>query len=289
MTQSSKVIVTGSSTTKQKRSDRLGTHIVLLALGVLYAVPFLWLLSTSLKAPAQIFTSPPVIVPNPVQWDNYLRALTYIPYLRYFGNTLYIALFNVVATVLSCSLTAYGFARIKWPGRDVFFYIMISTLMIPSLVTLIPTFLIFRELGWVGTMKPLTWPAFTGSAFFIFLLRQFFMSIPQELSEAAKIEGASELQIYWRIILPLSRPALSTVALFTFMGSWNDFLGPLIYLSKKENYTLAVGLYGFFGRSGTEWGLLMAAATIMILPVILLFFFAQKTFIQGASMSGLKG
>jgi len=160
--------------------------------------------------------------------------------------------------------------------------------MIPGAVTLIPTFIIFRNLGWVGTPNPLTWPAFTGNAFYIFLLRQFFLTIPRELSAAAKIDGASEFQTYWRIILPLSRAALAAVALFTFMANWNDFLGPLIYLSDKSQFTLAIGLYGFLSRVRTEWGLLMAASTIMISPVIVLFFFTQRTFIQGITMTGIK-
>lgn len=268
--------------------SRFFGHLILMGLSLIFTIPFFWLLSTSLKPPEQLFRLPPEWLPDPFMWSNYARATTFIPFFRYFGNTLYITLFNVVAILVSCSLVAYGFARIQWPGRDALFMVLISTLMIPGAVTLIPTFIIFRNLGWVGTPNPLTWPAFTGNAFYIFLLRQFFLTIPRELSSAAKIDGASEFQIYWRIILPLARAALAAVALFTFMANWNDFLGPLIYLSDKEQFTLAIGLYGFLSRVRTEWGLLMAASTIMISPVIVLFFFTQRTFIQGITMTGIK-
>jgi multiple sugar transport system permease protein len=205
------------------------------------------------------------------------------------GNTFYIAGFNVIALTASSSFVAYGFARIAWPGRNLVFSVLVSTLMIPYAVTLIPTFLIFRQFGWVGTYHPLTIPALFADAFSVFLLRQFYMTIPAALSEAARIDGASEFGIYGQIILPLSKPALATVALFTFMRNWNDLLGPLIYLSDKDSYTLALGMNGFFSRAGTEWALLMAASTVMIMPIVILFFFAQRTFIQGISLTGIKG
>lgn len=273
----------------KRLAQRVAAHAILITFAALFAIPFYWLVSTSLKPTEQLFLIPPAWIPDPVTWENYPRATTFIPFFDYLRNTLYITLFNVVATLISCSLAAYGFARIKWPGRDFFFIVLVSTLMIPYPVTLIPTFLIFRDLGWVGTMHPLTWPAFAGNAFYIFLLRQFYLTIPQELSSAAKIDGAGEFQIYRRIILPLSRPALAAVALFTFMANWNDFLGPLIYLNDKSQYTLALGLYGFLSRVRTEWGMLMAASTIMIAPVIGLFFLTQRTFIQGITLTGIKG
>jgi multiple sugar transport system permease protein len=278
-----------SSRRRQRRWQRVLTYALLTALGLLFTIPFLWLLSTSLKPAAQLFKLPPEWIPSPVTWGNYVRATTIIPFALYLKNTLYITMFNVVASVVSCSLVAYGFARIQWPGRNALFIVLVSTLMIPYPVTLIPTFLIFRDLGWINTPHPLTIPALTGNAFFIFLLRQFYMTIPQELSSAATIDGASELQIYARIILPLARPALAVVALFTFMSNWNDFLGPLIYLSDRDQYTLAIGLYGFLSRSGSAWGPLMAAATIMVLPIVVLFFVAQRTFIQGITLTGIKG
>jgi len=267
----------------------LTAHVILIVSAVAFALPFLWMLSTSLKPDAQIFVLPPQWVPKPFMWSNYPNALTYIPYFTYFKNTLYIAVFNVIATLISCTLVAYGFARINWPGRNILFGVLLATLMIPYPVTLIPTFLIFRKLGWIGTPNPLTWPALFGNAFFIFLLRQFYMTIPQELSQAAKIDGASEFSIYWRIIMPLARPALATVALFTFLANWNDFLGPLIYLGDKQQYTLALGLYGFAGARKTEWGLLMAAGTVTVMPIVLLFFVAQRTFIEGITLTGTKG
>jgi multiple sugar transport system permease protein len=272
-----------------RRARRVAAYAVLIALSVVFAVPFIWLISTSLKPPAQLFKLPPEWIPNPFTWSNYPKATTIIPFALYLKNTLYIALFNVVASVVACSLVAYGFARIQWPGRNFMFLVLVSTLMIPFPVTLIPTFLIFRDLGWINTPHPLTVPALTGNAFFIFLLRQFYLTIPDELSAAAKIDGASELQIYWRIILPLARPALAVVALFTFMANWNDFLGPLIYLSDREQYTLAIGLYGFLSRARTDWGPLMAAATIMVAPIVVLFFLTQRTFIQGITLTGIKG
>jgi multiple sugar transport system permease protein len=273
----------------QRIAGRIATYVALALLSALFALPFLWLLSTSLKPPAQLFRLPPEWIPDPFTWSNYPRALTAIPFFLYLKNTLYIAFFNVIATVISCSLAAYGFARIEWPGRNVLFVVLLATLMIPYSVIQIPQFLIFRNLGWIGTSNPLTWPNLFGNAFFIFLLRQFYLTIPQELSSAAKIDGASEFQIYWRIILPLAKPALAVVALFTFMNNWNDFLGPLIYLTDRESYTLAIGLYGFLSRVKTDWGALMAAATVMISPIIVLFFLTQRTFIQGITLTGIKG
>ena len=273
----------------QRIIQSLTKHTTLVLLGILFATPFVWLVSTSLKPASQIFVVPPQWIPRPLMWSNYPEALTYIPFFRYMGNTFYIAIFNVVALTISSSFIAYGFARIPWPGRGIVFGILLSTLMIPYAVTLIPTFLVFRSLGWVGSYWPLTIPSLFGDAFSIFLLRQFYMTIPQELSEAARIDGASEYAIYGRIILQLSKPALATVALFTFMYHWNDLLGPLIYLSDKDTYTLALGMNGFFSRSGTQWAMLMAASTVMILPIIILFFFAQRTFIQGIALTGIKG
>ena len=273
----------------QRIIQSLTKHTTLVLLGILFATPFVWLVSTSLKPASQIFVVPPQWIPRPLMWSNYPEALTYIPFFRYMGNTFYIAIFNVVALTISSSFIAYGFARIPWPGRGIVFGILLSTLMIPYAVTLIPTFLVFRSLGWVGSYWPLTIPSLFGDAFSIFLLRQFYMTIPQELSEAARIDGASEYAIYGRIILQLSKPALATVALFTFMYHWNDLLGPLIYLSDKDTYTLALGMNGFFSRSGTQWAMLMAASTVMILPIIILFFFAQRTFSQGIALTGIKG
>jgi multiple sugar transport system permease protein len=235
-------------------------------------------------------------MPPTWRWENYLNAITYkmedlgyIPFARYGRNTLYIALLSVIGTVLSNALIAYGFARINWPGRDIAFRVTIATMMIPFPVLMVPLYVLFKNLGWVGSPKPLWVPAFFGSAFNIFLLRQFFMSIPFELSDAAKIDGCSEFRIFRDVLLPLSRPALAVVALFNFIYVWNDLIGPLIYLTDQKTYTLAYGLQAYQSQQGgTQWPLLMAASTIVVLPVIIVFFFAQKTFIQGITVTGMK-
>lgn len=251
-------------------------------------LPFYWLVCTSFKPDTQVFRSPPVWFPHPAMWTNYPRALTYVPFARYLLNTLVICALSVTGILLSSSLVAYSFAKIRWPGRNIVFFILLSTLMLPGQVTMIPVFTIFKTLHWIDTIKPLVVPSFLGSAFFIFLLRQFFMTVPIELSDAAKIDGCSELDIYWRIVLPLAKPALATVALFTFIGAWNDFLGPLIYLNDDTKYTLSLGLQQFVSQHGAEWSMLMAASTVMTLPIVILFFFAQRTFIQGITLTGIK-
>ncbi|SHE36991.1 carbohydrate ABC transporter membrane protein 2, CUT1 family [Caldanaerobius fijiensis DSM 17918] len=277
---------------RKKRRDfikQLIAHIVLIMVGILFFFPFAWMVSTSLKPDAQIFKWPPQWIPHPFMWSNYPKALTFVPFFLYLKNTLTICIFTVLGVVLSCTLVAYGFSRIQWPGRDILFIIMISTMMLPYQVTMIPMFIVFKKLDWVNTFLPLTVPAFFGNAFYIFLLRQFFMTIPFELSDAAKIDGCSEWRIFWQIILPLAKPALATVTLFQFLGAWNDFMGPLIYLNDQAKFTVSLGLQSFVSSYGTQWGLLNAAATVFTLPIIILFFFTQKTFIQGITMTGLKG
>lgn len=266
-----------------------GSHLVLIALGALFALPFAWLLMTALKSDSQVFAIPPVWLPNPIRWANFPRALGYIPFAQYTLNTLRICALTVVGTVLSCSLVAYSLARIPWRGRNLVFYTLVATMILPGQVTMVPTFAIFRSLHWIGTILPLVVPSWFGSAFNIFLLRQFFMTIPPELSDAARIDGCSELGIYGRIVLPLSKPALATVGLFTFIGAWNDFLGPLLYLTDERTYTLSIGLQRFVSQHGAEWSMLMAAASIMTIPIIIVFFFAQRTFIQGITLTGIKG
>jgi multiple sugar transport system permease protein len=210
-------------------------------------------------------------------------------FLLYLRNTLRLCLLGVFGTVLSCSLVAYGLACVNWRGREALFWIMLATMMLPGQVTMIPVFLTFKKLGWIGTILPLVVPTFLGNAFFIFLLRQFYRSIPAELVEAARIDGCSDLGIWWRIMLPLSKPALAVVGLFTFIGTWNDFLGPLIYLIDNRQYTLSIGLAMFQGQYGGQWGEMMAMSTLMLMPIVILFFFTQKTFIQGVKLSGIKG
>lgn len=269
---------------------RVATIVILVAIAIVMLLPFVWLVSSSLKQQHQIFQYPPQWIPNPVQWENYSNALTYKPFHLYLRNSLFIILLNEIATLGTASLCAYGFARIKFPGRDFWFAIVIGTMIMPYVVMVVPTFILFSRLGWIDSYLPLVVPQFFGGgAFFIFLLRQFFRTIPEELSDAARIDGASEFGIFWRIMLPLAKPALITVGIFTFLGSWNDFFGPLIYLNSPDKFTVAVGLATFRSVLATRWELLMAASTTMIVPVILLFFFAQRYFIKGIVMTGLKG
>jgi multiple sugar transport system permease protein len=262
----------------------------LLTLGsILILIPVFWMISSALKPNSQIFLFPPQWIPNPIQWDNFVTAMTSLPFGTYFQNTMIIEVGSIVGTVLSCSVVAYGFARLNAPGRNFWFVVLLSTMMLPGVVTMIPVYLIFRQLGWVNTFLPLIVPNFFGSAFFIFLLRQFFMTIPRDFEEAARIDGANTWQVLTRIMLPLSKPALATVTIFTFMGVWNDFMGPLIYLNKPETYTLALGLNFFKGQYVSQWNLLMAASLVMMLPLVLLFFVAQKAFIEGITLTGVKG
>jgi multiple sugar transport system permease protein len=223
------------------------------------------------------------------QWHNYPDALSAFPFLLYTWNTIILCTFTMLGTVLSAALPAYGFARLRWRGRDATFFLLIATIMLPPQVTMLPVFLIFRSLHWTGTMLPLIVPAFFGSAFYVFLLRQFFLTIPQELSDAARIDGCNELGILYRILAPIAKPALATVALLSFTAAWMDFSGPLIYLHDERTYTLAVGLLAFMGRHSGDWNLLMAASTVITIPMLILFFFAQRTYIQGIALTGLKG
>jgi multiple sugar transport system permease protein len=265
------------------------THAALLPAAFLFLLPFLWMLSTSLKSKPQLYVYPPILVPIPPSWSNYPTAVTYIDFFLYLRNTLIIALAATFGELIACSLVAYSLARIPWPGRNFLFILTVATLMLPFQVTLIPLFIVFKNLGWVGDFRPLIIPHYFGSALYIFLLRQFFMTLPMELSEAARIDGASELRIYASVILPLAKPALATVAIFEFIARWRDYLGPLIYLNKQNLYTLSLGIYQYRSQYGAEWELLMAASVLITLPIILLFFFLQKTFVQGIALTGIKG
>ncbi len=274
---------------RRRRIGAIATHAALIALSFVFILPFLWLLSTSLKPDDQIFAFPPVWIPRPVIFDHYVRGMNFIPFWTYLTNTLIYCGATIFGTVLSSSMAAYSLARINWPGKNILFAILIGIMVVPGQVTLIPQFLIFRSLGWIDTLLPLIVPSFFGVPFFIFLLRQFFLTIPRELSEAARIDGAGEWTIYSQIMLPLARPALATVGLFTFLNAWNDFLGPLVYLNSQTNYTLSIGLQQFRGQYDSLWGPLMAVTTVMTIPVIVAYFFAQRTFIQGITLTGIKG
>ncbi len=266
------------------------TYLLCLIFSIAMLLPLVWLVRSSLMSLDQIFLFPPEWIPKPWLWSNYPDALTTAPFGRYFFNTIVIVGLVVSGTVISATISAFGFARLRWPGRDIVFGAMMSTLMLPYAVTLIPTFIIWSKLGFTNTIVPLTLPAwFGGGMFNIFLLRQFFRGIPRDLDEAAMLDGANPLRILWDIIIPLSRPALITVGVFSFLGTWNDFLNPLIYLNDESKFTLALGLTQFKGLYNSEWGLLMAASTVVLLPVLVLFFFAQRYFVQGIAVTGLKG
>lgn len=274
-------------------AERAALWLALLGIAVVMMVPFAWLVTSSLKSELAIFSYPPQWIPRPALWQNYVEAWQTKPFGLYLWNSGVILALNLVAIIGSASLCAYGFARLNFPGRDLWFAIALATMMLPNVVLLVPSFVIFTRIGWGNTILPLTVPAFFGGgAFNIFLLRQFFRSLPRELADAARIDGSNEFGIYWRIIMPLAKPALATVAVFTFINSWNDFIGPLLYLSRDPTkYTVALGLalfrQAFIGR--TRWDLVMAGSTLMILPVILVFFMAQRFFIQGIAVSGIKG
>ena len=265
------------------------TYFLLISLSILFVAPFLWLVSTSLKPDTQILVYPPVWIPSPVQWKNYSDGLTAIPFMLYLQNTLFICAVSVVGTVFSSSLVAYGLSRIPWRGREVLFALLVGTMLLPPQVTMVPVFSIFKTLGWLDTYLPLTFPHFLGGAFNVFLLRQFFRTIPKELTESARLDGASEWDNYRLIVLPLAKPALWTIALFAFIGAWNDYLGPLIYLFDDRKYTLSLGLAGFRSQYSAQWGQMMAVSTVVTVPLIVLFFFTQRTFVKGITMTGMKG
>jgi ABC-type glycerol-3-phosphate transport system permease component len=263
---------------------------VLLTIGSLvFLLPLLFMISSSLKPAYQVLDFPPKWIPNPVQWRNYPEALSYLPFGRYALNTLTIAAGAITGNLLSCTVVAYGFARLRAPGKNALFMLMLATMMLPYPVTMIPIYVEFVKLGWVNTFLPLIVPAFFGSPFYIFLLRQFFMGIPTELEDAALIDGASRAQIIRHVILPLATPAIATIAIFNFQGVWNDFLPPLIYLHDQSKYTIALGLNFFRSSYDVKWSYLMAACVVTMLPIVIVFFLAQKQFIEGISMSGLKG
>jgi multiple sugar transport system permease protein len=273
----------------QPRGWRRIVRIFLLAaVAGLFLAPALWMISSSLKPDYEIFATPPTLWPSNPRWQNYAEALTSLPFGRFAVNTLIIALTSIVGHLLSCSIVAYGFARLRAPGRGFFFVLMLSTLMLPYPVTMVPLFIIFSKIGLINSFAPLILPAFFGNAFYIFLLRQAFKQIPPDLEDAARMDGAGTLQVLLNVILPLSRPALATVAIFTFQAAWNDFLGPLIFLHDQSLYTLQLGLSLFRGAYTVQWAYLMAASLVVTLPVIVIFFFAQRSFIEGVGFTGTK-
>ena len=273
----------------KKKLASLSTHTLLIVLSAIFLIPLFWMISTALKDRAQTWIFPPQWIPNPIIWENFPRVFEVGPFWGFIWNTLKIMFWNILGQVFSTVLVAYGFARLRFPGRNFLFMIMIATLMIPYQVTLIPTFLMFRAFGWYGTYLPLTVPAFFGSAFAIFLMRQYMMTIPLELDDAARIDGCNRFQVLWKIIMPLCKPPITLVIVFTFLGVWNDFLGPLIFLDDSSKYTLAIGLSLMQSRAGTDYNLLMAASLMAVLPVLIIYFFAQRHIIGGIASVGLKG
>jgi ABC-type glycerol-3-phosphate transport system permease component len=280
----------------QKKISRFFLYFLVLALSLLFVLPFLWMMSTSLKTDPQVYTVPPIWIPNPMRWENYPEALTYVPFNIYLVNTLKYSILSTIGVVLSSAICAYGFSRLQWRGRDAVFMLVLATTMLPFQVRMIPLYLVFNKLGWLDTYLPLIVPNWMGVPYFIFLLRQFFLTIPMELSDAARIDGVGDLGIFFRIILPLSKPAIAVVALFEFMYDWNDYLGPLIYLRNTENFPIAVGLEQMRAHMQAmgvfiplQWPRLMAASAATILPIVILFFFTQRMFVEGINLSGIKG
>jgi ABC-type glycerol-3-phosphate transport system permease component len=271
-------------------------YAILIALTASWVFPFYWMFTSALKNDSQVYTIPPVLVPIPAHWNNFIDAWTRNNFNQYALNSIFRYCIPVtVLTVLSSGVVAYGFSRLRWPGRDLLFYICLATIMIPWQVTMVPLFITFKNLGWINTYYPLVVPALFGHPFFIFMLRQFFLTIPEDLSDAARIDGASEFRILTRVILPLAVPALAVVALFRFLWAWNDYLGPLVYINQEQLYPLALGiarLRGNISATGVNtlaYPYLMAVSTIVVAPVLILFFLAQRTFIEGISMTGVKG
>ena len=275
----------------RKRGASVLRHAALIVATLIFLLPFYWMVISSLKENTMVFSNPVQWLPNPIRWQNFIEALDYpgFPFLKFLWNSTFYAGLVTIGTVFSCSLAGYAFARLRFPGRDILFGLTVASLMIPGIVTFIPVFLLFKNIGWLGSYLPLIVPAFFGNAFFIFMMRQFFFGLPEELADAARVDGAGEIAIFFRIMLPLVKPALLVTAVFTFLWTWHEFFGPLIYLTEQDQYPLSLGLYAFRSRRVTEWGLMMAGAVWTTLPLIILFAFAQRYFLEGIKMSGLKG
>lgn len=273
----------------RQRVGHLLLHVLMIALGITFLMPLAWVASTSLKLPGQVFITPIEWLPKSPRWENYLDVFRRLPFEKFIVNSLFVTTMGTIGSVLSSVMVAFGLSRIRWPGREILFTILLATMMLPGVVTLIPVFIIFKQIRWVGTFYPLWVPAWFGGAFYVFLMRQYMLTLPTELDEAAKMDGASNFRILWQVIAPLCGPAIASVAIFSFLFHYNDFMGPLIYISDNTMYTLPLGLLWFQGRFGNFWHLVMAASMITILPVIVLFFFAQRYFVQGIQFTGLAG
>ena len=273
-------------TSVNRQTKKIVSYLLMTAIGLVLITPLLWMVFTSLKPMEEIVRYPPTFFPEKIVWQNYLDTITAFPFWRYARNTLLITVLVVFGNVLSNSFIAYGFAKLDFPGKKLMFALVLSTMMIPGFVTMIPQYVLFSKIGWVGTYLPLIVPSFFGSGFNIFLMRQFYLSINDELIEAAEIDGANHFYIWSRLMLPLTKPALITIAINSFNAAWNDFLGPLLYIQDQEKYTLQIGLQVFQNQATTQWNYLMAGATLVLIPTILMFFFAQRYFIEGMDLTG---
>lgn len=273
-------------TSVNRQSKKMLSYVLMTIIGIILLIPLLWMVFTSLKPMEEIVRYPPTFFPEKIVWENYLDTIAAFPFWRYARNTLFITVLVVIGNVLSNSFIAYGFAKLDFPGKKLMFALVLSTMMIPGFVTMIPQYVLFSKIGWVGTYLPLIVPSFFGNAFNIFLMRQFYLSINNELIEAAEIDGANHLYIWSHLMLPLTKPALITIAINSFNAAWNDFLGPLLYIQDQEKYTLQIGLQVFQNQETTQWNYLMAGATLVLIPTILLFFFAQRYFIEGMDLTG---
>ncbi|GCE21914.1 carbohydrate ABC transporter permease [Dictyobacter kobayashii] len=274
--------------TLQRVMQTTGPRVFLILMCLIYIIPFYWMLSTSLKSTTDLAQFPPSLFPTSLHFENFALAVSTIPFGVYFSNTLLITVLTIIGSVLANLVVAYGFACIEWPGRDKVFYIVLATMFIPFPIAIVPQFDLFARLHWINTILPLVVPHFFAGAFFIFMLRQFLLQIPKELIEASRMDGATELQIMWNVVLPLARPALAAVALFSGIGAWNDFMGPLIYLQDDTKRTLAVGLQVFRSTHDIQFNLLMAASLLTVLPLIILFLFSQRFFIKGVTVGSIK-
>ncbi|MCM6852831.1 carbohydrate ABC transporter permease [Enterococcus faecium] len=273
-------------TSVNRQTKKILSYVLVTVIGIILIIPLLWMVFTSLKPMEEIVRYPPTFFPEKIVWENYLDTIAAFPFWRYARNTLFITVLVVIGNVLSNSFIAYGFAKLDFPGKKLMFALVLSTMMIPGFVTMIPQYVLFSKIGWVGTYLPLIVPSFFGNAFNIFLMRQFYLSINNELIEAAEIDGANHLYIWSHLMLPLTKPALITIAINSFNAAWNDFLGPLLYIQDQEKYTLQIGLQVFQNQATTQWNYLMAGATLVLIPTILLFFFAQRYFIEGMDLTG---
>lgn len=272
----------------RRLARRLAARTVLVLIAAAFLMPLYWMAVTALKDRTELLAYPPTLLPTSWEWSNFVDAVEFIPFERFFANTLTITVFSVIGAVISNLLIAYGFSHIRWPGRDFLFYVVVATIFIPFPVIIVPVFVLFAKLGWVDTFLPLIVPMWLGNPLYIFLLRQYLMQIPQDLTDAARVDGAREWQVLRYIVMPVARPALAVVAIFAAVFAWNDFLGPLLYLQSESNYTLAIGLQFYRSQYDVQFNLLMAASTLVILPLVVIFLAFQRQFIEGATMGSIK-